>query len=69
MLNCFYNQIQWQALQSLLKYCSWILPYENIYIVCDRLLHCASTIKIASTLKANPPLNLPMDIAFTHIMV
>ncbi|MBN4004151.1 DUF6745 domain-containing protein [Nostoc sp. LPT] len=39
VLNCSYNQIQWQALQSLLKYCSWILPYENICIVCDRPLH------------------------------
>jgi hypothetical protein len=39
VLNCSYNQIKWQALQSLLEYCSWILPYEKICIVCDRPLH------------------------------
>ncbi|MEH2404154.1 DUF6745 domain-containing protein [Nostoc sp.] len=39
ILNCSYNQIKWQALQSLLEYCSWILPYEKICIVCDRPLH------------------------------
>ena len=39
VLNCSYNQIKWQALQSLLKYCSWILLYEKICIVCDRPLH------------------------------
>ncbi|MEH1970354.1 MAG: DUF6745 domain-containing protein [Nostoc sp.] len=39
VLNCSYNQIKWQALQSLLGYCSWILPYEKICIVCDRPLH------------------------------
>ncbi|MEH2215119.1 DUF6745 domain-containing protein [Nostoc sp.] len=39
VLNCSYNQLKWQALQSLLEYCNWILPYEKICIVCDRPLH------------------------------
>ncbi len=39
VLNCSCNPIKWQALKSLLEYCSWILPYENICIVCDRPLH------------------------------
>ncbi|MHC5737849.1 DUF6745 domain-containing protein [Nostoc sp.] len=39
VLNCSYNQIKWQALQLLVNYCSWILPYEKICIVCDRPLH------------------------------
>ena len=39
VLKCPYNQTKWQALQLLLKYCYWILPYENLCIVCDRPLH------------------------------
>lgn len=39
VLNCSYNQMKWQALLALLQYCSWILPYEKVCIVCDRPLH------------------------------
>ncbi|MEH2168642.1 MAG: DUF6745 domain-containing protein [Nostoc sp.] len=39
VLNCSYNQIRWQVLQSLAKFCGWILFYENICIICDRPLH------------------------------
>lgn len=36
VLNCAHNQRKWQALQSLIKYCGWIYPFEKIAIVCDR---------------------------------
>ncbi|MEH1799522.1 MAG: DUF6745 domain-containing protein [Nostoc sp.] len=39
VLNCSYNQIRCQVLQSLAKYCGWILFYENVCIICDRPLH------------------------------
>ncbi len=39
VLNCSCNTIKWQALELLVKYCSWILPYENICIICDRPLN------------------------------
>ncbi|MEH1805242.1 DUF6745 domain-containing protein [Nostoc sp.] len=39
VLNCSYNQIRWQVLQSLAKYCGWILFYENVCIICDRPLN------------------------------
>lgn len=36
VLNCICRQIEWSVVQSLVKYCGWILPYENICVVCDR---------------------------------
>ena len=36
VLNCTYEQKKGEALQSLVKECGWIFPYEKICIVCDR---------------------------------
>lgn len=36
VLNCKVNQAKWTAFQSLVKNCGWILPFENICLVCDR---------------------------------
>lgn len=34
VLNCKVNQAKWSAFQSLVKNCGWILPFENICLVC-----------------------------------
>ncbi len=36
VLKCSCDLRRWEALQSLVKYCGWILPYEYTAIVCDR---------------------------------
>ncbi|MEP0857248.1 DUF6745 domain-containing protein [Trichocoleus sp. DQ-U1] len=36
VLNCTYEQSKWSVFQSLVKNCGWILPSEEIAIVCDR---------------------------------
>ncbi|MEP0757783.1 DUF6745 domain-containing protein [Coleofasciculus sp. FACHB-T130] len=36
VLNCTYEQSKWSVFQSLVKNCGWILPSEEIAIICDR---------------------------------
>lgn len=36
VLNCEYDLTKWQALQSVVKECGWIFPWEKICYVCDR---------------------------------
>lgn len=36
VVNCDYQQKEWEVFQSLLKDCGWIYPFERAYIVCDR---------------------------------
>lgn len=38
--NCDpHNLDEWLVSQSIIKDCGWILPYENLCIICDRPLH------------------------------
>jgi hypothetical protein len=36
VLNCPYTLEKWVAFKSIVEHCGWILPYENLCIVCDR---------------------------------
>lgn len=36
VLKCSCDLRRWEAFESLVKYCGWILPYEYTAIVCDR---------------------------------
>lgn len=36
VLNCAHDQKLWLAYQSVVKYCGWIFPFENICLVCER---------------------------------
>lgn len=39
VLNCSYPLETWVTFKALVESCGWILPYENLCIVCDRPVH------------------------------
>jgi hypothetical protein len=36
VLNCDYDQRQWEKFQLLASECSWVFPYEKACLVCER---------------------------------
>ncbi|KAI9129817.1 DUF6745 domain-containing protein [Acaryochloris sp. CCMEE 5410] len=36
VLDCSFDQHKGDVIQAILKHCGWVLPYENICMICDR---------------------------------
>lgn len=67
-LNIVHRQHEWKVFQSLIQECG-CLRMMTFVLYAIALFTCASIIKIVSMLKANPLLNLLMDLASTPTMV